>query len=337
MQNSNLEILENTPLPSSSAAPAPKFLKGYVVKRNDRKFKNEYTFFCVVMDSEGVLYTFDQRDRPSGKADLFPGALVKFLPGSNYVTTNHTGTILSCTMISQITSPLSSRGDWPCICGKVTGSLPQRRLAVAVGWLSDTQRPDMIVHLPSLTKDSVIPNSERWVKLYAYVKIKQGKQHLQIHHMEIDEDRERKEMYLKRDFIFPPINLNAVVQLPNVFIGNFASSHEGPALVMDYYDMKQFLGNRTLASVSAGDILCWLGAKYNARKEYMMSYDTTTLSETNRALYTAELDKVSACDRTATRLMAGRVSEGMRIVINTLAMGKDQFRKGQWSPADWGK
>ena len=38
-----------------------------------------------------------------------------------------------------------------------------------------------------------------WLRKQSDVKIKQGKQHLQIHHMEIDEEKERKEMYIHEE------------------------------------------------------------------------------------------------------------------------------------------
>ena len=312
-------------------APIQTHSRGIVIRRSDRKHRGERNFYVIIEDLHQVQFYLGPRDRPQNAA-LMPGALVWFKPETS-LTNTPLGTFRACSGVSQITSPPSSFIGWPTIKGRVCASPRDGKIAVEVPFLSDTSKKEMHVHLASLTKHSVIPDRQRWVKLFAYVKLKQGKQYLQIHHMEIDQDREKNEAYLKRSFILPPLKLPESMEKPNVFIGNYDPAYEGTGLIMDCWDIAVFFEGRTLENTGAGDILRWLAAKYHQRKEYILSHDPSLFTEQHRQAWEADLERVSNCDRIARRIIDGK--DDMRILINTLAWGKDQFRKGQWTPADW--
>ena len=105
---------------------------------------------------------------------------------------------------------------------------------------------------------------------------------------------------------------------------------------MDCHDISLFFRDHSLHTTDAWELIKYLSAKYHRRKEVLSQVSIDHMDKVLRNTHSLKLKAAEDSDRIARRLLTNP-SEGLRIFINALARGKDEFRNGQWAPRDWAR
>ena len=243
---------------------------------------------------------------------------------------------MRATHVSQINSPIDlAKAPRPPIQGKILAE-DSKMVNIGVYFMKGEKHDVIRVLLFSLSSTSKVPSRSALVKFYTYTKLKDCKQYLQVYHIEVDGEAEREKSLFGRSFVLPLRLANFTNPNPNLLIGNFDEEYEGTALVMDCHDMLLFFRDHSLNTTDAWEIVKYLSAKYHRRKEVLRQVSTDHMEDVHRNNHSLKLKAAEDSDRIARRLLTNP-SEGLRIFINALAWGKDEFRNGQWAPRDWAR
>ena len=327
----NIEPSPALPSPSNQVPPAeapaaPNITYGTIVAKNVWPDP----FFRILRSQSGVEYVLHQEDRPANQY-LSLGHTVGFTSSGEYLESPR-GMLLRATQVSQINSPIDL-AKAPPIQGTILAG-DSKMVNIGVDFMKGEKHDFVRVLLASLSPTSKVPTRAALVKFYTYTKLKDGKQYLQVYHIEVDEEAEREKSLFDRSFVLPLAKFTN--PSPNLLIGNFDEGYEGNALIMDCHDITLFFRDHSLHTTDAWEIVKFLSAKYHRRKEGLNRVSTVHMEEVHRNIHSLKLKAAEDSDRIARRLLTNP-SEGLRIFINALAWGKDEFRNGQWAPRDWAR
>ena len=327
----NIEPSPALPSPSNQVPPAeapaaPNITYGTIVAKNVWP----EPFFRILRSQSGVEYVLHQEDRPANQY-LSLGHTVGFTSSGDYLESPR-GMLLRATQVSQINSPIDL-AKAPPIQGTILAG-DSKMVNIGVDFMKGEKHDFVRVLLASLSPTSKVPTRAALVKFYTYTKLKDGKQYLQVYHIEVDEEAEREKSLFDRSFVLPLAKFTN--PSPNLLIGNFDEGYEGNALIMDCHDITLFFRDHSLHTTDAWEIVKFLSAKYHRRKEGLHRVSTVHMEEVHRNIHLLKLKAADDSDRIARRLLTNP-SEGLRIFINALAWGKDEFRDGQWAPRDWAR
>jgi hypothetical protein len=99
---------------------------------------------------------------------------------------------------------------------------------IGVDFMKGEKHDFVRVLLSSLSSTSKVPTRAALVKFFTFNKLKDGKQYLQVYHIEVDDEAEREKSLFDRSFVLPLASFTN--PNPNLLIGNFDEEYEGTAV-----------------------------------------------------------------------------------------------------------